>query len=77
VYLIVFNLAIGFWENVDWRAHIGGMLVGAGLALALDYSQNRRDLAQRVGVAVGSSVLTLALLALLATGIAPGHVNLS
>ena len=76
VYLIAFNLAIGFWENVDWRAHIGGMLVGAGLALVLDYSRNLRDSAQRVALAVGSSVLTLVLLALLATHIAPGHVNL-
>ncbi len=77
VYLIVFNLAIGFWENVDWRAHIGGMLVGAGLALVFDYSRGRRDSAQRIALGVGASVLTLALLALLTTGIAPGHVNLS
>ena len=35
--LLVFNLALGFTGNTDWRAHFGGLVVGCrpGLALRL------------------------------------------
>jgi membrane associated rhomboid family serine protease len=77
VILIVLNLAIGFSGNVEWQAHVGGLVVGSLLALVLDISCHLRPLNQRVALAVGSSVATLAILALLLVSIAPGHVNLS
>jgi membrane associated rhomboid family serine protease len=77
VVLIVLNLAIGFSGNIEWQAHVGGLLVGAVLGLVLDISCNLRPVNQRVALAVGSSALTLALLALLLLSIAPGHVNVS
>jgi membrane associated rhomboid family serine protease len=83
VFLIVVNLALGFvggvgtLGNIDWRAHIGGLLVGAGLGLVFDISCNLREVSQRVALAAATSAATLAVLALLILSIAPGHVNLS
>ena len=83
VFLIVANLALGFvggvgnLGNIDWRAHIGGLVVGAVLGLVFDVSCNLRPAGRRVALAVGTSAATLAVLALLVLSIAPGHVNLS
>ena len=83
VFLIVVNLALGFVGSVgslghiDWRAHIGGLLVGTGLGLVFDISCNLRQVSQRVALVVATSAATLAVLALLVLSIAPGHVNLS
>jgi membrane associated rhomboid family serine protease len=77
VYLIVINLVIGFTGNIEWQAHIGGLLIGAALAFAFHYASTLRDRTQDVAVTVGASVVTLAVLALLLTSIAPGHVNVS
>jgi membrane associated rhomboid family serine protease len=83
VFLIVANLALGFvgsvgsLGNVDWRAHIGGLLVGAALGLVFDISFNLRPASRGIVLVVGSSAATLAVLALLVLSIAPGHVNLS
>jgi membrane associated rhomboid family serine protease len=82
VYLVVANLLLGFVGggavgNVDWRAHIGGLVVGAGLALVFDISLNLREASRRVALAVAASAATLAILAVLLVSIAPGHFNIS
>jgi membrane associated rhomboid family serine protease len=77
VALIVINLAIGFTGNIEWQAHVGGLLVGAVLALAFHYASLVRQTAQEVAYTVGASAATLALLAVLVLGVAPGHVNVS
>ena len=38
VALIVLNLLIGFSGNIDWRAHLGGLVTGAVLAWLYDYA---------------------------------------
>jgi membrane associated rhomboid family serine protease len=75
--LLVLNLVIGFWGNVDWRAHLGGLAVGAVLGLLYDYAGDLRDAKTGLLLTVGGSVAMLALLALLITSIAPGHFNLN
>ena len=65
VALIVVNLVIGFTGNIEWQAHVGGLLIGAVLALAFHYASTLRDQAQEVAVTVGASAVTLALLVLL------------
>jgi membrane associated rhomboid family serine protease len=75
--LIVINLVIGFTGNIEWQAHIGGLLVGAALALAFHYASTLRRAAQEVAATVGASAVTLAVLAALLLGIAPGHVNVT
>ncbi len=77
VALIVINLVIGFTGNIEWQAHIGGLLIGAVLALAFHYASTLREKAQDIAVTVGASVATLALLGLILTTVAPGHVNVS
>jgi membrane associated rhomboid family serine protease len=77
VALLVLNLIIGFTGGIDWRAHLGGLGVGALLAFLFDYAGGLRDRTAGLVLAVGASVLTLAVLALLLTTVAPGHVNLS
>jgi membrane associated rhomboid family serine protease len=77
VALLVINLAIGFSGGIDWRAHLGGLAVGAVLGLTYDYAGNLRDRTAGIALTVGASVVVLAVLALLLTGVAPGHVNLS
>jgi membrane associated rhomboid family serine protease len=75
--LIVLNLAIGFFGNIDWRAHLGGLATGAALALLYDYAGTLRDRSAGLALTVGGSVAVLGVLALLLTAIAPGHVNWS
>ena len=75
--LIVLNLAIGFFGNIDWRAHLGGLATGGVLALLYDYAGTRRDRSAGLALTVGGSVAVLGVLALLLTAIAPGHVNWS
>jgi membrane associated rhomboid family serine protease len=80
VALIVFNLVIGFTSiegNVEWQAHIGGLVIGAVLALAYQYASTLGATAAEIAVDLGASVVTLALLAILVSSIAPGHVNVS
>ncbi len=83
VILIAINLVFGFVGsgagvgNVDWRAHIGGLVVGAVLGLLFDISCNLATRAQRIGVVIGASAATLGILAALTLSIAPGHVGLS
>ena len=75
--LIVLNLLIGFTGNIDWRAHLGGLGVGALLALVYDAAERLRDRRQVILVTVGSSVAVLGVLALLMTSVTPGQLNLS
>jgi membrane associated rhomboid family serine protease len=60
--LLAINLGYGFLvPRIDWRAHVGGLVVGALVALALVYApRDRRTAVQVVGVvAVLAAVLTL------------------
>ena len=34
--LLVFNLALGFTGNTDWRAHLGGLVIGGVLGFVYD-----------------------------------------
>jgi membrane associated rhomboid family serine protease len=77
VVLIGVNLLIGFSGNIDWRAHLGGLTVGAVLALVYDVAGGLRDRQAGLALTIGGSVVVLAVLALLITSIAPGHVNWS
>jgi membrane associated rhomboid family serine protease len=75
--LLVLNFFIGFTGNIDWRAHLGGLVTGSALAFLYDYAGGLRDRSASLALTVGGSVAVLGLLALLITSIAPGHVNLS
>jgi membrane associated rhomboid family serine protease len=75
--LIVINLVLGFTGNIEWQAHVGGLVVGGLLALAFHYAWTLRRTAQEVAATVGASALTLGVLAVLLLAIAPGHVNVS
>ena len=75
--LLVLNFVIGFTGNIDWRAHLGGLVTGGVLALVYDYAGDLRDRTTALVLTVGGSVAVLAVLALLITSIAPGHFNLS
>ena len=77
VALLVLNLIIGFTGGIDWRAHLGGLAVGALLAFVYDYAGDLRDRATGLALTVGASVAVLGVLAFLLIGVAPGHVNLS
>ncbi len=76
VVLLAFNLVYGFVGNTDWRAHLGGLVTGCVLAFVYDYAGELRDRTTAQLLTVGGSVAVLALLALLITSIAPGHLNL-
>jgi membrane associated rhomboid family serine protease len=73
--LIVINLGFSFLDPaIDWRAHVGGLLVGAAVAYAFSATESmvpaRRRLAEPA-VVVG----VLAVLALLSR-LPPGHVGI-
>jgi hypothetical protein len=51
-------------------------VVGAVLALAYDYAGGLRDRTAEVLLTLGTSVVVVAVLAFLLTGVAPGHFNL-
>lgn len=75
--LIILNLIIGFADPaIGWQAHVGGLAVGALLALVYDLASQLRPVANEVAVTIGASAATLGVLALLVLAIAPGHVNL-
>jgi len=69
--LLVLNFLIGFSGNIDWRAHLGGLVTGALLAFAYDYAGRLRDRTTGLAVTIGISAATVALLAFLITGVAP------
>jgi membrane associated rhomboid family serine protease len=71
------RLPIGFSGSIDWRAHLGGLAVGALLAFVYDYAGDLRDRTTAMVLTVGAPVAVFVVLGLLLTGVAPGHVNLS
>ena len=73
VALIVINLVIGFTGSIDWRDHLGGLVVGVVLAAAYDYSANLRPASRRVGLTVGVTVAVLAVLVVVVAAVPPGH----
>jgi membrane associated rhomboid family serine protease len=75
--LLVVNFVIGFSGGIDWRAHLGGLVVGGALAGLYDYAGGLRDRGTALVLAIGGSAVVVAVLALLLTAVAPGHVNLS
>jgi len=74
--LLVLNFFIGFSGNIDWRAHLGGLVTGAVLALLYDYAGSLRERTTELALTLGGSAVILGVLALLITGVAPGHANL-
>lgn len=75
VALIVINLIIGFADpGIDWRAHIGGLVVGAGVALGFTLADDQAGSA-RILVDALTVAVTLAALAALIQ-LPPGRVNL-
>jgi hypothetical protein len=74
--LLVINFLIGFSGNIDWRAHLGGLITGSVLAFVYDYAGRLRDRTAELAVTLGVSAATVALLAFLISGVAPGHVSL-
>lgn len=74
--LLVLNFFIGFSGGIDWRAHLGGLVTGSALGLLYDWAGGLRDRTVGLTVAVGASAGLLVLLAVLLSGVAPGHVNL-
>jgi membrane associated rhomboid family serine protease len=77
VALIVVNFLIGFSGNIDWRAHLGGLVTGGVLAWLYDYAGSQREYGRGLLVAVAGTVAVVAVLGFLIAGVAPGHVNLS
>jgi membrane associated rhomboid family serine protease len=77
VALIVLNLVVGFAGNIDWRAHIGGLVVGSAMALAYDHAAGLRRQAHELALTISTSVCTVGVLFVLVLAITPGHVNLS
>jgi membrane associated rhomboid family serine protease len=59
LFIIALNVVIGFVPglNINWRAHLGGLLVGTVLTAAMVYAPQR----QRLAVSIGASIAVLAL----------------
>jgi len=77
VALIVINLVIGFADPaIDWRDHIGGLVVGVALALAYDYGLRLRQRSQMLSLTIGASIVTLGVLAIVVKAVPPGHIFL-
>ncbi|MFF4339487.1 rhomboid family intramembrane serine protease [Kitasatospora sp. NPDC001540] len=63
--LLVVNLVISFapGTNIDWRAHLGGLVAGAAIGAGMFYAPpKRRNLVQGLAVAGGLAVVLLMLL---------------
>ena len=57
--LIAINLAIGFLPgtNIDWRAHLGGLVVGAAVTAAMVFPPKRLRVPVLTGTVVGVLVI--------------------
>jgi membrane associated rhomboid family serine protease len=61
VLLIGILLATSFYDpNIDWRAHVGGLITGAAIGAVFAYASNRRA-AARVALEVAVVAVTLSL----------------
>lgn len=73
--LIVIELVISFLDpGIDWRAHIGGLVVGAAVTWGFTLVRGWAPARRTAGELVGSGVV-LGLMTFLVT-LPPGHVNL-
>ena len=60
--LLAINFVLGFvLPNIDWRAHLGGLITGVLCAAALAYAPTKRRTAVQVAGLVGAAALVLAL----------------
>ncbi|ARF79443.1 rhomboid family intramembrane serine protease [Kitasatospora aureofaciens] len=63
VAFLVFNLVVTFSrQNIDWRAHIGGLVVGGLVALGLMYAPRERRGAVQALTVVGAVAVEAAML---------------
>ncbi|SHL62814.1 rhomboid family intramembrane serine protease [Actinacidiphila paucisporea] len=63
--LLVLNVVFSFtWPNVSWQAHMGGLLAGTAVAIAMAYAPRERRNAVQWGTAAGVLVLTVVLTAI-------------
>jgi membrane associated rhomboid family serine protease len=61
VFLIVLNLAIGFWaSSIAWQAHIGGLIAGTALTAAYAYAPRQNRTLIQVAATVGIVALIVA-----------------
>ena len=60
--LIVINVVIGFVPglNINWRAHLGGLIVGTLLTAAMVYAPQRHRLTVSIGASVAVVVVCVA-----------------
>jgi membrane associated rhomboid family serine protease len=72
VALIAINLVIGFTGNIDWRDHLGGLVVGVLLALGYDYAATLRPAGRGIAVTIGVTVAVLVVLTVLVRAVPPG-----
>ena len=73
--MIALELGISFLDpGIDWRAHIGGLIVGAVVTVGFTQAE-RRPAPQRLVGELLTSAVVLAVLAALVL-LPPGHVNL-
>jgi membrane associated rhomboid family serine protease len=63
--LLVINFAFGFLApNIDWRAHLGGLITGSLYAAAIAYAPPSRRLAVQIGGIAAVAVVVLAVIVL-------------
>ncbi|WUH92172.1 rhomboid family intramembrane serine protease [Streptomyces sp. NBC_00433] len=63
--LLVLNVIFSFtWPNVSWQAHLGGLVAGTAVAIAMAYAPRERRNAVQWGTAAGVLVLTMVLTAI-------------
>jgi membrane associated rhomboid family serine protease len=61
IVLLVINLVFGFLvPNIDWRAHLGGLITGSLCAAAIAYAPENRRTAVQVGGFVVVAVMVVA-----------------
>ncbi|WP_327289891.1 rhomboid family intramembrane serine protease [Streptomyces sp. NBC_01198] len=60
--LLALNIAFSFlWPNVSWQAHLGGLVAGTAIAVAMAYAPRARRNAIQWGTAGGVLLLTVVL----------------
>jgi membrane associated rhomboid family serine protease len=73
--LVVINLFFSFSDStIDWRAHLGGLIVGALVTWGLVVGREERDRNRSLAIQIAVVVFSLGVLAFLVT-LPPGQVN--